>query len=237
MRRLCAALVTVGVPFNAFAETAPIGKVLSMVSDLQATLIHEGEKVQREYAEFAAGCEDRSRILGFELQTDTGEVERLQAAIAEEAATLGSLKTKVAELGAALAANFADLKAASAVRSKEAADFSAEEQEVMETIDTLGRASSILEREVNKGSSSLLQSRNAGNLADTFNVLVRASMIGTSEAAKLASLVQDAQRAKQADEDQAPGAPAAAVYESQSGGTVDKTCEGDGKIRGSPSQA
>jgi len=231
MRRLCAALVTVGVPFNAFAETAPIGKVLSMVSDLQATLIHEGEKVQREYAEFAAGCEDRSRILGFELQTDTGEVERLQAAIAEEAATLGSLK------GAALAANSADLKAASAVRSKEAAVFSAEEQEVMETIDTLGRASSILEREVNKGSSSLLQSRNAGNLADTFNVLVRASMIGTSEAAKLASLVQDAQRAKQADEDQAPGAPAAAVYESQSGGTVDKTCEGDGKIRGSPSQA
>merc|ERR1719414_1948048 len=46
-------------------------------------------------------------------------------------------------------------------------------------------------------------------------------MIGTSEAARLTSLVQDAQRARQADEDQAPGAPAAAVYESQSGGIVD----------------
>jgi len=113
------------------------------------------------------------------------------------------------------------LKAASEVRSKEAADFAAEEKELMETIDMLGRASSILEREMNKGSSSLLQSRNAGNLANTFDVMVRASLIGTSEAAKLTALVQDAQRAKQSDEDQAPGAPAAAVYESQSGGIVD----------------
>merc|ERR1719429_680730 len=46
-------------------------------------------------------------------------------------------------------------------------------------------------------------------------------MIGTSEAARLTSLVQDAQRARQADEEQSPGAPAAAVYESQSGGIVD----------------
>merc|ERR1719220_1343595 len=85
----------------------------------------------------------------------------------------------------------------------------------------LGRASSILEREMKKGSSSLLQSSNAGNLANTFDVMVRASMIGTSEAARLTSLVQDAQKAKDQDEDQAPGAPAAAVYESQSGGIVE----------------
>merc|ERR1719189_3104047 len=46
-------------------------------------------------------------------------------------------------------------------------------------------------------------------------------MIGTSEAAKLTSLIQEAQTAKEQDEDQAPGAPAGAVYESQSGGIVE----------------
>jgi len=221
MQRICAALVIVGVPFSAFAELAPVGKVLSMVSELQATIIKEGDKVQKEYAEFAEWCEDRSRNLGFEIKTGKGEVESLKAAIAEEEATLGSLNTKVEELGAALASNSVDLKEASAVRSKEAADFAAEEKELMETMDMLGRASSILEREMNKGSSSLLQSRNAGNLANTFDVMVRASLIGTSEAAKLTSMVQDAQTAKEQDEDQAPGAPAGTVYESQSGGIVE----------------
>merc|ERR1719422_1735697 len=206
---------------GALAETAPVGKVLSMLSDLQAKIIQEGDAAQKEYAEFAEMCEDRSRDLGFEIKTGKGEVENLKTTIAEQAATLVALTTKVEELNAALATNNADLKAASWIRSKEVKDFTAEEKELMETIDMLGRATSILEQEMSKGGSALLQSRSAGNLASTFDVMVRASMIGTSEAARLTVLVQDAQRAKDSDDDQAPGAPAAAVYESQSGNIVE----------------
>ena len=66
----------------------------------------------------------------------------MKAAIEEEVATLKSLGSKVEELAASLAS---DLKAAGTVRTKEATDFAAEEAELAETIDMLGRAINILE--------------------------------------------------------------------------------------------
>jgi len=202
------------------STASPIGKVLSMVSDLQANIISEGEVVQKEYAEFAEWCEDRSRNIGFEIKTGKSEVESLSAAIAEETATIGSLTTKVEELAAALASNDDDLKAATTIRTKESADFGAEEKELVETVDMLTRATNILEREM-KGGASMMQLKNAGNLVQTFSAMVQASLIGTGDAAKLTAFVQDSQKVQDADDDQAPGAPAAAVYESQSGGVVD----------------
>ena len=65
--------------------------------------------------------------LGLRDQTGEGEVESLKAAIGEEVATLESLGTKVEELAASLASDDKDLKAAGTVRTKEAADFAAEE--------------------------------------------------------------------------------------------------------------
>jgi len=215
------ALAVLAAPLGAQAEASPVNKIVSMLSELQAKIAEEGEVAKQQYSELVETCEDRARNLGFEIKTGTGEVETLEAAIEEEAATLGSLNTKVEELAASVAANDKDLTAATTVRKKEAADFAAEEKELVETIDMLGRAISILEREMNKGGAAMMQVRNANNLAQTFDAMVRASMITTGDASRLAAFVQDAQKAQNADEDEAPGAPAGAVYESQSGGIVD----------------
>merc|ERR1719343_1264634 len=61
---------------------------------------------------------------------------------------------------------------------------------------------------------------NAGNLVQAFSVLVQASVISTSDAAKLTAFVQDAQGARDAEEEEAPGAPAARVYASHSGDII-----------------
>merc|ERR1719203_966771 len=191
-----------------------------MISDLQATIIKEGEVVQKEYAEFSEWCEDRAKNLGFEIKTGQAEVESLKATIAEEAATASSLTTKVEELVAAIASNDADLKAATTIRAKERADFNATEKELMETIDMLGRASGTLEREMH-GGASMMQLKHAGNLVQTFKVMVQASLIGTGDAARLTAFVQDSQKTQDGDDDQALFVPAGTVYESQSGGILD----------------
>merc|ERR1719277_1541024 len=67
----------------------------------------------------------------------------------------------------------------------------------------------------------MIQVRNAGNLAQAVDAMVRASMITTGDASRLTALVQDSQRADEGDEGENPGAPAGAVYESQSGNIVD----------------
>jgi len=216
MKSAVAALVSAKVV--AGDEGSPIGKVLSMISDLEAKIISEGEVVQKEYAEFTEWCEERSRNVGFEIKTGQAEVEDLKAAIAKEAASIGSLTTKVEELAASIAGDQADLKAATEIRGKEAKDFSAEEKDLMETIDMLQRASAILEREM-QGGASMMQLKNVANVAQALQVMVQASLIGSADASKLTAFVQSSQ--KQADDEEDAGAPAGAVYENQSGGIVD----------------
>merc|ERR1719254_25735 len=67
------------------------------------------------------------------------------------------------------------------------------------------------------GGASMLQLKNAGSLAQALSTMVQASMIGSADAARLSAFVQETQQADDAD----TGAPAAAVYESKSGGVVD----------------
>merc|ERR1712194_336083 len=196
-----------------------IGKVLSMVSELEGKIIGEGEVVQKEYAEFSEWCEDRSRSIGFEIKTGKSGVEELTAAIAEETSTIGSLEAKVEELAAGISTDEADLKAAADIRAKEASVFAAEDKDLTETSDMLQRTSAILEREMSKDGASMLQMKNVGSVVDALEAMVRASLIEVSDASRLTAFVQSAQ--KESDDDDDAGAPAAAVYKSQSGGIVD----------------
>jgi len=81
----------------------------------------------------------------------------------------------------------------------------------------LERAIRIIEREMHKGGSAMLQVKNAGNLVQAFTAMVDASAITASDASKLTAFVQQLQ----SDDDDDSGAPAAAVYQSQSGNIVE----------------
>jgi len=197
-------------------EVNPIEKVIQLMSDLETKIISEGKEVQKTYDEFAEWCEDRSKDLGFEIKTGKAQVADLTATIADENAKIDVANAKIDDLSADIASDEADLKAATSVRGKEAADFAAEQKELTEVIDMLERAIAILEREMS-GGASMMQLRNAGSLEQALAVMVKASAISQADSSQLAALVQT-----QSDEsDSDSGAPAAAVYESKSGGIVD----------------
>jgi len=206
---------------HGFAEQVnPIEQVLTMISDLQAKVISEGEGSHKVFAEFSEWCEDEARELGFSIKTAKGEIANLEATIAKESANIEVLNTKIEDVAAELSSDEADLKAASEIRAKERADFEAEAKELTEVIDTLKRATAILEREMAKSAgASMLQLKNAGTLTQAFTAMVQASLISSSDAGKLTGLLQQMQQST--DEDADAGAPAAAVYKGQSGGIVE----------------
>jgi hypothetical protein len=200
----------------------PIEKVLSMLANLQAKIIKEGETAQKTYDEFAEWCEDRSRNVGFEIKDGKSEVSEQQATIESSTAEIASHNAKIEELADALTVDESDLKAATKIRNTEAADFSATEKDLVETIDILERAILILEKEMKKGGAAMVQMEKAGNnLVQALSTMVDASLIGSQDAAKLTALVQGSQ----SDDDEDAGAPAAAVYTGHSGGIID-TLEG-----------
>jgi len=198
-------------------QVSPITKVVQLLSDMQTKIIGEGEAAHAIYAEFAEMCEERSKTLQFEIKTGKGEIADLKATIDEETALAESLDTKVEELTASIATDEADLDAATKIRAKESADFMAEEKELSEVIDALQRAIGILEKEMAKHGASMMQVRNAGNLAKTLQMLVEASTISLADAQGISALVQT----QQSSDDSETGAPDPAVYKGQSGGIID----------------
>merc|ERR1719359_2269088 len=201
-------------------STDPIEKVLSMISDLQAKIISEGNDAQKVYDEFAEFCEDRSRELSNEIKTGKAQVNDLTAAIEKEAATAESLNAKIEELSSAIATDEADLKAATDIRNKEQAAFEAEEKELVDVIGTLERAIGILEKELAKsGATSMVQLKKAGDVVQALEVMVQATSLSTADASKLTALLQNSQESE--DGDESFGAPAAAVYKGKSGGIVE----------------
>jgi len=208
-------LALIALPLLQAAQVSPIEKVVQLLSDLEGKIIGEGETAQKLYDEFAEFCEDKSENLAYNIKTGKSTVLELKAAIAEELSLMESFDAKIGDLAASIGTDEADLKAATKIRGKEAADFAVEEKQLMEMIDTLSRATSILQREMAKGGASMMQLKNAGNLVQALNVMVQASMLSSADGSKLTALLQSS------SDDEEEGAPAATVYAGQSGGIID----------------
>jgi len=194
-------------------EGSPIGKVIEMISDLQAKVVKEGEAVQKNYEEFSEWCEDRSKEVMFEIKTGEGDVESLNAAIEKEGANIQTQTSAIEDLAGEIATDEADLAAATKIREKENADFTAQEKDLVETIDTLERAIGIIEKEMN-GGASMMQLKRSGNVVQALSAMVQAEALSSADGKKLTALLQS-----NSDDDES-GAPAAAVFESSSGGVV-----------------
>jgi DNA repair exonuclease SbcCD ATPase subunit len=201
---------------SAVAEGSPVSKVFQMLSDLQAKIIKEGEAAQKTYDEFTEWCEDRSKNIGFEIKTGKSEVEDLTATIEKETSIASSLTTKIEELSDSIAKDEDDLKAATGIREEEAADFAAEAKESREVISTLERAIAVLSREMAKSGAAMVQLNNADSMTKALSAMVQASMLSSSDEARLTALVQS----KQESDEDALGAPDPAVYKSKSDGII-----------------
>ena len=125
-----------------------------------------------------------------------------------------SLQTKIDDLAGSAATTEADLKAAAAIRAKEHADFEKSQQELLDVIDTLGRAIAIIEKEM-KGGSSMMQLQRATSVLEALSVVVQASSINSADATKLTALVQNSQNSGDTDDIDA------SVYKSHSRSIVE----------------
>merc|ERR1719444_588943 len=120
------ALMMVAVFCPAMASQAsPIEKIVEMIADLESKVIGEGTDAQKTYDEYAEWCEDRSRELGFEIKTGKANKAELEATIEEETSTIAALETKIEELSSDIQTAESDIKAATKIREKEEADFTA----------------------------------------------------------------------------------------------------------------
>eukprot|EP00928_Gymnodinium_smaydae_P013438 TRINITY_DN1489_c1_g3_i1.p1 TRINITY_DN1489_c1_g3~~TRINITY_DN1489_c1_g3_i1.p1 ORF type:complete len:688 (+),score=206.87 TRINITY_DN1489_c1_g3_i1:58-2121(+) len=207
------ALATTAPATAETASTSPVAKILEMLSGLHAKVAAEGEESKAAFAEFSDFCEGRSKELKFDLKTGKRNIEELKATISKAAADIEAANAKVDELTSTISTAENELKAAVAIRKKEADDFTDAEKELLDTIDSIKRASSILEREMAKG-GSFVQLSGAKSLTQALAALVDASVVSSADAGKLTALLQQADGSDESLDNM--GAPSSAVYESKS---------------------
>merc|ERR1740138_1582074 len=159
------------------SESNPLGSVLDLMAGLAAKITKEGEAEARDFKEYFEWCDDVSKNKNFQIETAKSDAEKLEAKIGMLTANIQASSTKIEELAADISTSDADLKAATEIRDKEAADFAASEKELVETIDTLHRAVSILEREMQKNPAAFAQVASNGleSVLQSLSVVVDAA--------------------------------------------------------------
>ena len=84
----------------------------------------------------------------FAIKTAVSQKDKLEAKIGEQGANIKAGESKIADLVAFISTVTAELEKSTAIRDKENADFVASEQVLVATVDTVGRAIKIFEKEV-----------------------------------------------------------------------------------------
>jgi len=200
---------------------SPLQKVLSLLTNLESKIVQEGAEAKTAYEELTQWCKEGVRDLQYDIKTRKSEITELKACAEAAASQIAAGATKVEELAASISSNEADLKAATGIREKEAADFKAADAELVDIVNVLERAIGLLEREMKKHSPVLVQVQQASDLAGALRVMLDAAMIGSQDVQKLTALMQSSKSAEESGDDDDLGAPDPTVYKGHSGGIID----------------
>jgi len=203
------------------ASSNPMGTVLALINELSAKLTKDGEAEAKAYNEYFEWCDDASKNTGFAIETAEKEKAKLEANIGQLSSNIAASGSKIDELAASVSTGEAELTDATAIRDKEAADFAASEAELVDSIDTLGRAIGILSKEMAKNPASFAQmdTRNVASAVQALSVVLDAASFPSQDQTKLMAFVQS-QQSEESD-DLELGAPAAATYKSHSSNIID----------------
>lgn len=199
----------------------PLGQVLELMDELAAKITKDGEKEAAAYKEYFEWCDDTSKNGGYAIDTAQKEKAKLEATIGELTSEADVASSRIDELAASIATAEKELNDATVIRKKEKSDFDASEAEMIEVIDTLGRAVGILEKEMAKNPASFAQvtTQDMSKAMQAISVVLDAASFSSKDKAKLDAFVQS--QANDDSDDLDAGAPAAATYKSHSKNIVD----------------
>jgi len=212
--------LTEAATFSAKAKVSPVQKVLELLDDLKAKVKNDLATEEKMMDEYTAWCDEESNDKEDAITSSTRDIHELSATIEDATGSISMLTSEIDELTKGISTKEADLSSATYIRDDEKKAFESEEKELVETVDTLSRASVVLKR----GQTGFLQGKGKKSkeakhldlLTMALTRVVDASWVDAKQKAKVQELLQSE------DEDLSlqPQATAAA-YESKGSSILD----------------
>jgi len=182
------------------AEVSPVHKVVELLGEMLAKGKKEKHAEEVGFAKFQEWCEGVRAEKTKYIKEAADQIAQLEADILKAESDTEVLRDEITQLEATMAKNKEEANAATALRKKEHADFSSEEQDLVESIDACGKAVQVLKARSADVPQSLLQVKTAPLVPESAKDAIQ-SFLDTRNSDDLM-------------------APEANAYEFQSGGVV-----------------
>merc|ERR1719182_621969 len=237
MMQRAAIVVTCVLAFSWVAcgsAVSPVQKVVELLDECKAKVQKDLDAETKAMEEYTAFCDDELKDKGYAIETAGRSIEDLTATVDSSTANIGELSDEIATLGTTIAAKSKELADATKVREAGNADFQTAEKGLVKDIDMLGRAATVLKRELSfaQTGQSAKSQKKIGAIVSALKQIVEAEWVDVGSKRKLKSFLQAAAKAKEdEDDDLSLDQPQAkqVAYESSSGGIVKTIEEMQGK--------
>jgi len=179
------------------SKNRPVSKVITLLKDMVAQLEKEAEEDEEVYETMGCWCETNDKAKTKSIADAEQAISDLTAAIEGFTASSARLNTEIANLEKEVAKNSQALDTATALRTKELAEFNAEEKESLQTISSLKSAVIALSKH---HEAALLQSESSATSMEFLKVPVmlqqlvqkHADMFSPAQKRAVGSFVQTA---------------------------------------------
>jgi len=212
---------------------SPVQKVVELLGECKAKVLADVEAEKKAMTEYSSYCDDEAKEKAYAIETAARALEELSATIESSTATIATADDEVSTLGGVIAGKEKELAAATDTRKSENDNFVAAEKELVESVDQLGRAATVL-----KKGASLAQMRgghfhvNKQTQAaiDALHTIVESQWVDGGSRKTLQAFLQSKSQADE-DEDDDDFQPQAksVAYESSSGSIVQTVEDMQGK--------
>jgi len=128
------------------AKTSPIQRVIALLTQMKSELDKEAADEAAMYDKMVCWCETNTKEKTKAIADAEALDKELSAEIESRAAKFGEQSTEIAHLKKQIAEDTASLKKASAIREKEAAEFSQSEKDLMQSVTNVKNAIEVLSK-------------------------------------------------------------------------------------------
>eukprot|EP00927_Polykrikos_kofoidii_P035748 TRINITY_DN30286_c0_g1_i1.p1 TRINITY_DN30286_c0_g1~~TRINITY_DN30286_c0_g1_i1.p1 ORF type:complete len:745 (+),score=180.73 TRINITY_DN30286_c0_g1_i1:64-2298(+) len=227
-------VVIVVLAIGALAEevgTNPLAKVISLLNGLTAKITTESEDEEKAFRHYSEWCDDTIKEGLLELKHLNSNKNKLGAKLVLVTEQIECDSSEISDLASSAASIDDQLSNATTLRKMQADEFTEAEEELVESIDALGRAISVLERERQANPAIMTQvSAGAGSvdisgLLAALTAVVDAASLPAASQQNLLMLVQSQQGQQEGDGDgdgdTELGAPSTVAYSSHGSGILE----------------
>jgi len=127
-------------------KNRPVSKVINLLKDLQVSLQKEQEEDESVYEKLSCWCTTNDAAKTKAIAEAEARISSLTGVVEEATATSARLDTEIKQLEKEIAANEAALAQATDIRHKELAQFNGEEKDMLQSIQALKAAITVLSK-------------------------------------------------------------------------------------------